>query len=354
MLTKEAVMHVLGGIDDPELKKPLTELDMVRSVDINGSNVKVGITLTVPGCPLKEKIKSDVVRGVSFIPGVETVEVEFDVMSDEQRQQLREKLGHGQKPGGSGPVNISNFAKRFIAVSSGKGGVGKSTVTTNLAVALARLGHKVGLLDADMYGFSIPRMLGVSGQPTSIDDKIIPLRKGDNIQVISMGFFVGEDDPVIWRGPLLHKAINQFLSDVMWDELDFLILDLPPGTGDVTLTIAQAIPKAELLIITTPQSTATHVAGRVAKLAEKTNLKVIGVIENMSYFESNGKREYIFGKDGGKQLADNLKVRFIGEIPLMTSLREGADSGHPVASDGTDEQVALFEKIARAVVETDG
>ena len=207
----------------------------------------------------------------------------------------------------------------------------------------------MGILDADVYGFSIPRMLGVNGQPTMIDDNIVPLRKGDNIQVVSIGFFINEDEPVVWRGPLLHKAINQFIHDVMWDDLDYLFLDLPPGTGDVSLTIAQAIPAAEMLVVTTPQTTATNVAGRVAKMAEKTNLKVLGVIENMSYFEANGAREYIFGKDGGKKLADKLGVSFYGEIPLMTSMREGADSGRPVATDGTAEQVELFEKFARAI-----
>lgn len=349
MPTKEQVLHILSGINDPELKKPLTELDMVRFVDVMGGNVRVGITLTVPGCPLKEKITSDVRNGVSLIPGVETVQVEFDVMTDEQRMRLRQKLGHAPVEGRE-PVSIVNFAKRFIAVSSGKGGVGKSTVTTNLASALAKMGKNVGLLDADVYGFSVPRMLGVTGQPTIIDDKIVPLRKGDNLQVVSMGFFVNEDDPVIWRGPMLHKAVNQFLSDVMWDDLDFLFLDLPPGTGDVTLTIAQAIPSAELLVVTTPQATATHVAGRVAKLAEKTKLQVIGVVENMSYYESNGKRDYIFGRDGGKRLAERLNVPFLGEIPLESSIREGADTGRPVAIDGTDAQMEVFAAIGRKLL----
>jgi ATP-binding protein involved in chromosome partitioning len=190
-------------------------------------------------------------------------------------------------------------------------------------------------------------MVGLSGQPTQIDDKIVPLRRGDNLQVVSMGFFIDEDEPVIWRGPLLHKAVNQFISDVAWDQLDYLFLDLPPGTGDVTITIAQALPAAELLVVTTPQATATHVAGRVAKLAEKTKLRVLGVVENMAYYETNGKREYIFGKDGGKALAERLGVDMLGEIPLETSIREGADSGKPVASEGTESQIAVFEKIAR-------
>jgi len=348
MLNKEAVMHVLSGIDDPELKKPFTELDMIKYVNIDGGNVTVGITLTVPGCPLKAKITSDVTEGVSLIEGVKSVKVEFGVMTDEQRDRLKEKLGMGPQAEGQ-PATIVNFAKRFIAISSGKGGVGKSTITSNLAMALARLGKKVGLLDADVYGFSIPRMMGVTGQPTIIDDKIVPLRKGDNIQIVSMGLFIDEDEPVIWRGPLLHKAINQFLTDVMWDELDYLLLDLPPGTGDVTLTIAQAIPGAELLVVTTPQATATHVAGRVGKLAEKTNMKLIGVIENMAFYEHDGQREYIFGKDGGKKLATTLGVDLLGEIPLMTSIREASDNGEPVASDGTPEQVSTFEAIAKTI-----
>jgi len=345
VISKEAVLHVLSGIEDPELKRPLTDLDMVKSVEINGGDVIVGITLTVPGCPLKAKINDDVTRGVGLIPGVDSVRVVFDVMTDQQREKLKAKLGIGNREA----VSIVNFAKRSIAVASGKGGVGKSTVTANLAAALAHKGHMVGLLDADVYGFSIPRMLGLTGQPTIIDDKIVPLRKGNNLQVVSMGFFVHEDDPVIWRGPLLHKAINQFLTDVVWDDLDFLLLDLPPGTGDVTLTIAQSIPSAELLVVTTPQATATHVAGRVAKLAARTNLKVIGVIENMSYYESNGTREYIFGKDGGKELAKRLGVEFFGEIPLSTAIREGGDSGKPAATDGSPQQVALFEQLASAI-----
>jgi ATP-binding protein involved in chromosome partitioning len=347
MITKEMVLHVLSGIEDPELRRPLTDLDMVKYVDIDGGNVTVGITLTVPGCPLKEKINEDVTRGLGLIPGVENVNIQFDVMNEQQREKLKEKLGFNQAPGRQ-PVSVINFAKRFVAVSSGKGGVGKSTVTTNLAAALGRLGRKVGILDADVYGFSIPRMIGVQGEPTIIDEKIVPLRR-DNIQVVSMGFFVGEDDPVIWRGPLLHKAINQFLTDVAWDELDYLFLDLPPGTGDVTLTIAQAIPAAELLVVTTPQATATHVAGRVAALAERTKLRVIGVIENMAYYETNGKRDYIFGKDGGKRLAERLDVPLLGEIPLMTSIREGSDVGKPVALEGSAEQIAVFERIARTV-----
>jgi ATP-binding protein involved in chromosome partitioning len=348
MISKDQVMNVLSGINDPELKKPLTDLGMVKSVEIDGTNINIGISLTVPGCPLKDKINKDIVLGVSQIADVESVQVDFGVMTDEQRGQLKEQLGLASHQGKEGKPHV-DFAERFIAVTSGKGGVGKSTVTANLAVALARLGCKVGVLDADVYGFSQPRMLGVSGQPTAIDNSLVPLRRPDNIQVISMGFFVREDEGVFWRGPLLHKAINQFITDVVWDKLDYLLLDLPPGTGDVTLTIAQAIPEAELLVVTTPQATATHVAGRVAKLAQKTNLKIIGVIENMAYYENNGKRDYIFGKDGGKDLATKLGVALLGAIPLLTSIREGADTGRPVALEGTESEVAIFETIARTL-----
>lgn len=354
MPTKEDVLKVLSSINDPELRRPLTELDMVKHVKIAGNTVTVGIILTIPGCPMKAKITEDIKAGVGALEGVDLVTVEFDSMDPKQREQLRQKLGGRKKVGGPGGATVQKFAKRFIAVSSGKGGVGKSTIAANLAAAMAHKGFKVGILDADVYGFSIPRMLGVEGPPTTIDEKLVPPRKGDNLQVISMGFFVDEDEPVIWRGPLLHKAINQFLTDVIWDELDYLFLDLPPGTGDVTLTIAQAIPTAELLVVTTPQATATHVAGRVAKLATRTKLKVIGVIENMAYYETNGKRDYIFGKDGGKELAKRLGVPLLAEIPLRKSIREGCDTGKPVALEGDDYEVSLFESVINQIVAMGG
>jgi ATP-binding protein involved in chromosome partitioning len=349
MLNKDAVMKALDGVEDPELRKPLTDLGMVKSVDIDDGQVTVGITLTVPGCPLKHKISEDVKAAVSGLDGVKSVDVQYDVMSDEQRAQLRHKLGHG-RPGSQSPEKTYDFAKRFICISSGKGGVGKSTVTANLASALAEMGHKVGVLDADVYGFSMPRMLGVTGKPTIIDDKIVPLRQG-NLQVVSVGFFTPEDEPVVWRGPLLHKAINQFLGDSMWDNLDFLLLDLPPGTGDVSITIAQALPTAEMLVVTTPQIAATNVAGRVAKLAETTKLKVIGVVQNMAYYETANGRDYIFGKDGGKDLATKLGVPLLGEIPISTAIREGSDEGKPVALNGADDMGQRFRSIAQALVD---
>lgn len=348
MLSKEAVVHVLSGINDPELNKPLTELDMVKDVTVDNGDVRIDIRLTVPGCPHREKITHDITQAVSRLADTRSVRVEFDVMTDQQRQVLKGKLGMAS-PSRQDAATIINFAKRFIAIASGKGGVGKSTCTANIAGALAGMGRRVGVLDADVYGFSIPHMMGLQGEPTTIDDKMVPLRKRDNLQVVSMGFFVDKDEPVIWRGPLLHKAITQFLTDVVWDDLDYLLLDLPPGTGDVTLTIAQAVPSAELIVVTTPQATATHVAGRVARVAQRTKLRVLGVIENMAYYEIDGKKEFIFGREGGKLLAQQLGVNLIGEIPLDPSIRESADAGKIVALEGTDEQRAIFEGIAQRI-----
>lgn len=352
MPNKDEIMQALNQVEDPELRRPLTELDMIKDIQIEGGTVKVVVSLTIPECPMKGRIKEDITRVVGQLDGVKKVDVELGVMSEEQRRNLTVKLygaDHKKAADKGEGITAGDFAERVIAIASGKGGVGKSTVTANLAVALSRLGYKVGVLDADVYGFSIPRILGVDGTPTTIDDNIIPLRK-DNIQVMSMGFFINEDQPVIWRGPLLHKAINQFISDTLWDKLDFFLIDLPPGTGDVTITISQALPKAELLVITTPQPVASFTAGRVGRMAEKTNLKVLGVIENMSYYEVNGTRDYIFGKDGGKNLANTLGVSLIGEIPIRTEIRASADIGDPIAlhenSDIAEQYIAIARKIA--------
>jgi len=348
---KEKVMNILSQINDPELRKPLTDLDMIKYVEVNGNSVKVGVSLTIAGCPLKKKITEDITTKVGELDGIDKVEVDLGVMTDEQRKNLTSKL-YGERKKKSkddSPEPVAgDFAKRVIAVASGKGGVGKSTVTANLAAALSSLNYKIGVLDADVYGFSIPRILGVNGAPTTIDNHIVPLRR-ENIQVISIGFFLDENQPVIWRGPMLHKAINQFINDTLWDKLDFLLIDLPPGTGDISITISQALPKAELLVVTTPQPVASHTAGRVAKMAEKTKLSVLGVIENMSYYESNGQREYIFGKDGGKELARFLKVPFIGEIPIKTEIREAADNGTPIALSDNTDLAGYYMNIARSI-----
>jgi len=353
MIDKNKIMEILGTVKDPELNKSLTDLDMIKSVDIDGGKVKIEVSLTIAGCPLKKKISEDVSAAVSALDGVDEVEVKLGTMTDEQRKNLVKRIygkDHRAEAANKGKeaAVAGDFADRVICIASGKGGVGKSTVTSNLAAALTKLGHKVGVLDADVYGFSIPRIFGVSGQPTAIDNHIVPIRKND-IQIISIGFFVDENTPVIWRGPLLHKTVNQFISDVLWDKLDFLLIDLPPGTGDVTISIAQALPKSEILVVTTPQPLASHTAGRVAKMAEQTKLSVLGVIENMSYFEQNGKREYIFGKDGGKDLADHLKVPFIGEIPIKTEIRESADSGNLIALSDKEEISKYYLEAAAKV-----
>ncbi len=357
MVNKEDVMEVLRQIEDPELRKPLTDLDMIKSVEIDGSRVMVNVLLTISGCPMKKKISEDITEGVGKLDGVEKVEVNLGTMSDEQRKNLATKI-YGKDHRQAAPVSekptpiAGDFAKRIIGVASGKGGVGKSTITANLALAFNRLGKKVGILDADVYGFSIPRILGISGQPTTIDDHIIPHRK-ENIQVMSIGFFIDENTPVIWRGPLLHKTVNQFINDVYWDSLDYFLIDLPPGTGDVTISIAQALPKAEILVVTTPQPVASHTAGRVAGMAEQTNLAVLGVIENMSYYETNDHRDYIFGKNGGHELAETLKVPFLGEIPIKTEIREAADAGDTKALSENKEIAEYYDSIAKHIINSE-
>ncbi len=356
MANKDDVMEVLRQIEDPELRRPLTDLDMIKSVEVNDGQVSVEVLLTVPGCPLKKKITDDITTKVGQLDGVKKVDVTLGVMSDEQRKNLAAKVygrtQHQVDPVSEEPGPIAgDFADRVIGVASGKGGVGKSTITANLALALSRMGKKVGILDADVYGFSIPRILGVGGQPTSIDNQIIPHRK-ENIQVMSIGFFIDENTPVIWRGPLLHKTVNQFINDVYWDKLDFLLIDLPPGTGDVTISIAQALPKAEILVVTTPQPMASFTAGRVAGMARQTKLAVLGVVENMSYYEVNGQRDYIFGQNGGKELAKMLEVPFLGEIPIRTEIRIAADSGDTETVAKNSDIAGHYDRVAQQIIDS--
>ena len=347
MISPDEVMRVLQGINDPELHRSIVDLNMVRNVVADGSTVEVDIALTIPGCPLKAKINEDVTRGLKTLPGVEEVRINFSAMTPEERQKLTEELT-GRR---SSAVFKGTQPRHVIAVASGKGGVGKSTFTANLAVALARKGYQVGALDADVYGFSMPRALGIEGQPTVVGDMLIPL-ENYGVRLMSMGFFTNDDNPVIWRGPLLHKAITQFISDVHWGLLDFLLVDLPPGTGDVSITIAQAIPEAQVLVITTPQPAAHTVAGRVARMAEKTNLRVMGVVENMAYYQlPDGSRDYIFGRDGGRLLAERLGVPLLGQVPIDTRLREGGDTGRPVVAFVAESPAtAEILKIAEAVI----
>ncbi|OLM12408.1 Mrp protein [Pseudonocardia sp. Ae717_Ps2] len=332
----EAVRAALGTVEDPEIHKPITELGMVKSVDVSADGLAhVGVYLTVAGCPMRETITSRVTEAVSKVPGVERVEVELDVMSDEQRTQLRRSLrGDADEP--VIPFAQPGSLTRVFCVASGKGGVGKSSVTVNLAAAMARRGLKVGVVDADIYGHSIPRMIGAADRPTKIENMIMP-PQSHGVKVISIGMFTDGNTPVVWRGPMLHRALQQFLADVFWGDLDVLLLDLPPGTGDVAISTAQLVPNAELLVVTTPQQAAAEVAERAGSISTQTRQRLAGVVENMSWMEMpDGSRNEIFGSGGGQTVADSLSrtvgttVPLLGQIPLDVALREGGDAGTPI------------------------
>ena len=360
-VTEADVVDALRPVQDPELRRSIVDLEMVRTIRVAGSHVDVQIALTVPGCPLKAEISGSVSAAVATLGGIDTVGVDFTVMTDEERETLRLGLhgdpaasagtnpAHGHAEGRAIPFAEANSSTRVLLIASGKGGVGKSSVTTNLAVALSARGRDVALVDADVWGFSIPRMLGVSRPPTVIDDMLIP-PEAHGVRCISMGFFADEDQPVIWRGPMLHKALEQFLTDVYWDEPDYLLVDLPPGTGDISISLAGFLPTAEMYVVTTPQPVAQRVAQRAAFMAEKVHLKVHGVIENMSWFTGDDGTTYeLFGAGGGSELAELLEVPLIGQIPFVPSLREGADTGLPVAVDASTEIGAVFAEMARVV-----
>jgi len=353
-VSDEALRAALATVNDPEIRKPVTELGMVESVECDESGrVAVTILLTIAGCPLKETLTRDTTAALMKVPGVTAVDVTLGVMSEEQRAELRTNLR-----GGAAEKEIP-FAQpgsltRVYAVASGKGGVGKSSVTANLAAALAQQGLKVGVVDADIYGFSIPRMLGVEHKPTQVDEMILPPIAHD-VKVISIGMFVPGNQPVVWRGPMLHRALQQFLADVFWGDLDVLLLDLPPGTGDIAISVAQLIPGAEILVVTTPQQAAAEVAERAGAIAIQTHQRVAGVIENMSWLElPDGSRQEIFGSGGGQAVADSLTrsigapVPLLGQIPLDTALRIGADQGSPVVlGEPTSAAAVALRGIAR-------
>ena len=315
MPTREQITEALKSVIDPELRKDIVELEMVRAIDIkDGGVVDVTVSLTTPGCPIKGHFQTSVAKHVSTVEGVTRVNVGFDVLSDQEKQGLQRRLG---RPDGLPEGALAQVAN-VICVGSGKGGVGKSSLTVNLAAALVAEGKKVGVLDADVWGYSIPRMLGLGGQRPKVsgERKIMPL-ESHGIKVMSIGFFLGEDEAVVWRGPMLHKALKQFLEDVNWGELDFLLIDLPPGTGDVSMTLAQLLPDAKFVIVTTPQEAAQKVARRSAEMADKVKLEIGGVIENMSGFTTpGGERFPIFGEGGGQLLADELEVPLLGKVPL--------------------------------------
>ena len=355
-VTDDALHQALTTVIDPEIRKPVTELGMVESVTVDeAGRVAVTILLTVSGCPMKDTLTKDTTAALAKVPGVTAVDVTLGVMSDEQRVALRTQLR-----GGNAEREIP-FAKpgsltRVYAVASGKGGVGKSSITVNLAASLAQSGLRVGVVDADVYGFSVPRMLGVEHRPTQVDDMILP-PIAHEVKVISIGMFVPGNQPVVWRGPMLHRALQQFLGDVFWGDLDVLLLDLPPGTGDIAISVAQLIPNAEILVVTTPQQAAAEVAERAGSIALQTHQRIVGVIENMSWLElPDGTRQEIFGSGGGKVVAESLTravgadVPLLGQIPLDTNLRECSDQGTPVVLRDPESPAAVsLRAIARGL-----
>jgi ATP-binding protein involved in chromosome partitioning len=349
MAIQEQVREALKAVIDPELRRSIVELDMVRAIEVkDGGVVDVTVSLTTPGCPIKSHFQDAVVDAARRVPGVERVNVGFDVLDDRQKADLQRRLGRGKLPQGA-LARVTNV----ICVGSGKGGVGKSTLTANLAAALAAEGQRAGALDADVWGYSIPRMMGLGSDRPGVsgERKILP-PVAHGIKVMSIGFFLEEDSAVVWRGPMLHKAIQQFLEDVAWGELDYLLVDLPPGTGDVSMTLAQLLPQARFLIVTTPQPAAQKVARRAAEMAAKVKLEVAGVVENMSGFTTpSGERFQIFGEGGGQELADEIDVPLLGKVPLTMPLREHADSGVPlVIADPDDPASQAIRHAARGLI----
>ncbi len=362
MPTPDQIIEALRPVEDPELHRSIVDLGMVRNVEVRSDgSVAVLIALTIAGCPLRNEIQNRVTGALEPL-GVSTVALDFTVMTDQEREDLRIKLhgspgasagqgqAHGHAEGRKVPFAEVGSKTRPLLIASGKGGVGKSTVTTNLAVALAAQGYSVGVVDADIYGYSIPRMLGTDRDPVAIDQMLIP-PEAWGVRCISIGYFVPEGQAVIWRGPMLHKALEQFLTDVFWDEPDFLLIDMPPGTGDIALSLSQYLPRAEVFVVTTPQPAAQKVARLSAAMAAKVNLPVRGIIENMSWFTGDdGKHYEIFGSGGGQELADELAVPLLGKLPLVPAVREGGDDGRPVAAvDPGSEAGLVFHEMARRI-----
>jgi ATP-binding protein involved in chromosome partitioning len=364
MASDAALAAALADIADPELNRSITQLGMVRSVAVAGSRAQVLVALPADGYPAAAELERRIQEAVVALDGLQGADVEFVTMSDDEQRAVRVQLigepeatagqheAHGHAQGRAVRFADPASPTRVLLVASGKGGVGKSSVTTNLSIALAGRNRRVAVVDADVWGFSIPRMIGVERSPTVIDQMIVP-PSVHGVRVISMGFFAREDQPVIWRGPMLHKALEQFLTDVFWDDPDYLIIDLPPGTGDISLSLAQFVPRGEVLVVTTPQPAAQKVAQRAAFMAEKVNLDVRGVIENMSWFRGDdGTRYEIFGSGGGAELAERLGVPLIGQVPLVTALREGGDTGRPiVVTEPAGEAAAVFAMMAERIDE---
>lgn len=347
----------LAKVDDPEIRKPITELGMVKSIGIDAeSNVHVEVYLTTAGCPLRTEITQRVTKAVADVPGVGAISVDLDVMNDEQRTELRKQL-RGDSADPVIPFAQPGSLTRVYAVASGKGGVGKSSVTVNLAAAMAARGLSVGVLDADIYGHSVPRMLGTDARPTQVERMILP-PVSHEVKVISIAMFTQGNTPVVWRGPMLHRALQQFLVDVFWGDLDVLLLDLPPGTGDVAISLAQLIPNAEILVVTTPQLAAAEVAERAGSIALQTRQRIVGVVENMSWLDlPDGTRMDLYGSGGGQTVADSLtravgaNVPLLGQIPIEQALREAGDEGTPIVLRDPDSAsakalVSVADKLA--------
>jgi ATP-binding protein involved in chromosome partitioning len=355
--TAEQVTQALAGVNDPEIHRPITDLGMVKNIEIApDGTVRVDVYLTVAGCPLRDTITRDVTNAVGALEGVSRVRVELDVMSEEQRKALQTQLRGGQAAPEI-PFSQPTSLTRVFAVASGKGGVGKSSVTVNLAASLAATGLSVGLADVDIYGHSVPRMMGVTGRPTQVEKMIMP-PSAHGVKVISIGMFKEGNSPVVWRGPMLHRALQQFMTDVFWGDLDILLLDLPPGTGDMAISVAQLLPSAELLVVTTPQLAAAEVAERAGALATQTHQRIAGVIENMSYLVCPhcGEHTDIFGSGGGEAVASALTritgapVSLLGQIPIDTRLRQGGDEGMPlVLSDPEAPAAQTLRQVADAL-----
>jgi ATP-binding protein involved in chromosome partitioning len=338
--SREQILRALEGVIDPELRRPVTELDMVRAIEIDGGHVSVTIALTVAGCPLRSSFEDQVAAVMRDVPGVAGVTLGFDVMTPEERQALTQKLRGGVTERTKG-LSL-DASTRVVAVCSGKGGVGKSTLTANLAIAFSQLGRRVGVLDADVYGHSIPHILGIRQKPVLVDRMIVPPVKHD-LKLMSIGFFLDDNQPVMWRGPMLHRALEQFLSDVHWGELDILVVDMPPGTGDVAISLGQLLPRAEAIVVTTPQPAAQEVAARAGVMAQKTSMRLIGVVENMS--------GDVFGSGGGERLARELGISLLGRIPLDPLVRTCGDAGEPLAAAAPDSPSAQeLRRIAEDVL----
>jgi ATP-binding protein involved in chromosome partitioning len=344
-----AVWSALAEVEEPELRRSLTDLDMVRGVAVDGHTVVVAVASPLPGDEPRAELTRRIIDAAKGVPGVDRIDVDVRDMREDELEELAATL----KGSGTRTNPFTHTRTRILAIASGKGGVGKSSVTTNLAIALAQRGHKVAAVDADVWGFSMPRMLGVDAPPGVIHDVIVP-PEAHGVRLISMGFFAREDQAVIWRGPMLHKALEQFLTDVYWGDVDYLVIDMPPGTGDVSLSIAQFLPRAEVIVVTTPQPAAQRVAQRAAAMAQKVDLTVIGVVENMAWFTGDdGTRYELFGAGGGAELAADLSVPLLAQIPLVPELREGGDRGRPIVVARPDDEASIVFRAVAERLDTD-